>query len=61
MNIDINIIGNVLIAIFLYNIILKAISVFFVKQMMKSDVAQKKKKEYIDELSKKLDKLSKSI
>ena len=61
MNIDINIIGNVLIAMFLYNIILKAIAVFFVKQMMKSDVAQKKKKEYIDELSKKLDKLSKSI
>ena len=58
MNIDINLIGNVLIAMFLYNMILKAIGAALIKQIMKGDVAQKKKKTFREELKKKLDKQS---
>ncbi len=54
MNIDVNLIGNVLIAMFLYNIVVRAFAATVIKQIMKSDVAQEKKKTFREELKKKL-------
>ncbi len=55
MNIDVNIIVNVLIAMFSYNVILKAFAATVFKQIMKSDVAQERKKTFREELKKKLE------
>ena len=55
MKIDINLIGNILIAMFLYNAILKSLAMGFFKQIMKTDTAKKKAKNFKEELKKKLD------
>lgn len=53
MGIDVNLIWNFLIAIFLYNIILKAIGATILKQFFKSDEIQEAKKSFNDKIKEK--------
>lgn len=55
MKVDLNLIANVLIAMFLYNILIKAFAATLIGQIMKTDVAKEKKKSFREEIKKKLD------
>jgi hypothetical protein len=52
--IDLKIILNVLIALFVYNIIWKAIAATFIKEIMKGDFVQKEAKSFKEKLAEKL-------
>ena len=51
--IDTNLIMNMVIALFLYNIILRSIGQAIMKQFMKSDVAKKEKKSFEERVKEK--------
>jgi hypothetical protein len=52
--IDVNLIINVIIGMFIYNIILKAFGATLINQFMKSDVAKQHKKTYRQKIKEKL-------
>lgn len=55
MEIDIKLILNIIVALFVYNIILRAIGGVFMNQFMKSDTMKKEKKSFQDKLKEKLE------
>jgi len=55
MELDLKLIINIIIALFVYNIILRAIAGVFINQFMKSDTMKKEKKSFQDKLKDKLD------
>jgi hypothetical protein len=54
MELDLNLIGNFLVAIFIYNIIIEAFAATVMKWLLKSDVAKEIKKDFRELLREKL-------
>ena len=54
MELDLNLIGNILIAIFIYNMVLKSIGATIIKYLLKSDTGKEYKKTFKDKLKDKL-------
>ncbi len=54
MELDLNLIGNFLVAIFIYNAILKSIGIEFIKWILKSEPAKEAKKTFKERLKEKL-------